>query len=101
MSMRSPRSYDKEFKFTKRWQFEDTRIIEPQRIEKLLAILSLSFVWAYRIGEWKASIKPIPLKTLVIQKRPKNSFFRLGLDHLSDLLTNSNIRLKSFSKLAN
>lgn len=86
---------------TKGWRFEDTRVIEPKRIEKLLVLLSLGFVWAHRIGEWKASIKPIPLKKLRNQKRPKNSFFRLGLDHLRDLLTNYRVRLKSFSKFAN
>ncbi len=82
-------------------QIEDTRVIEPKRIEKLLVLLSLGFVWAHRIGEWNASIKPIPLKKLRNQKRPKNSFFRLGLDNLRDLLTNSSLRLKSFSKFAN
>jgi hypothetical protein len=85
---------------TKGWRFEDTRVIEPRRIEKLLVLLSLGFVWAYRIGEWRASIKPIPLKKLRNQKRPKNSFFRLGLDHLRDLLTNSGVRLKLFAKFA-
>ncbi|MGC1182450.1 hypothetical protein [Legionella sp.] len=86
---------------TKGWRFEDTRVIEPKRIEKLLVLLSLGFVWAHRIGEWNASIKPIPLKKLRNQKRPKNSFFRLGLDQLRDLLTNSRVRLNSFSIFAN
>jgi len=86
---------------TKGWRFEDTRIIEPQRIEKLLVLLALGFVWAHRIGEWRASVKPIPLKKLRNQKRPKNSFFRLGLDHLRDLLTNSKVRIKLFSKFSN
>lgn len=86
---------------TKGWRFEDTRIIEPQRIEKLLVLLALGFVWAHRIGEWRASVKPIPLKKLRNQKRPKNSFFHLGLDHLRDLLTNSKVRLKLFSKFSN
>ncbi|STY26235.1 transposase [Legionella taurinensis] len=86
---------------TKGWRFEDTRVIEPKRIEKLLVLLALGFVWAHRIGEWKASIKPIPLKKLRNQKRPKNSFFRLGLDHLRDLLTNHRINIKLFAKLSN
>lgn len=86
---------------TKGWRFEDTRVIEPKRIEKLLVLLSLGFVWAHRIGEWKASIKPMPLKKLRNQKRPKNSFFRWGLDNLRDLLTNPSVHLKSFSKFAN
>ena len=53
---------------TKGWRFEDTRVIEPKRIEKLLVLLALGFVWAHKIGEWKASIKPIPLKKLRNQK---------------------------------
>lgn len=86
---------------TKGWRFEDTRVIEPKRIEKLLVLLALGFVWAHRIGEWKASINPIPFKKLRNQKRPKNSFFRLGLDHLRDLLTNFRVNLKMFTKLSN
>lgn len=86
---------------TKGWRFEDTRIIEPKRIEKLLALLAIGFVWAHRIGEWRASIKAIPLKKLRNQKRPKHSFFRLGLDHLRDLLTNFRVNTKLFNKLSN
>jgi len=85
---------------TKGWRFEDTRIIEPKRIEKLLVLLALGFVWAHRIGEWKASVRPIVLKKLRNQKRPKNSFFRSGLDHFRDLLTNPRINMKLFSKFS-
>lgn len=55
---------------TKGWRFEDTRVIEPKRIEKLLALLVLGLVWVHRIGEWQASIKPIPLKKL---RNPKTT----------------------------
>ena len=79
---------------------EETRVVAPKRIEKLLALLALGFVWAHRIGEWKASIKPIRLKKIRNQKRPKNSFFRLGLDNLRDLLTNAKTNQKLFVKLA-
>ncbi|BCA94959.1 hypothetical protein TUM19329_13200 [Legionella antarctica] len=86
---------------TKGWRFEDTRVIEPKRIEKFLVLLALGFVWTHRIGEWKASVKPIVLKKLRNQKKPKNSFFRYGLDHLRDLLMNSKINIKMFRKLSN
>lgn len=32
---------------------EDTHMTNPQRIEKLLAILSMAFAWAHKTGEWK------------------------------------------------
>lgn len=67
---------------------------DNQRLEKLIALLAVAFVWAHRIGEFQATQKRIPLKTLRKQRRPQNSFFRLGLDCLRDLLTSfySNFR---------
>lgn len=78
------------------WRFEETHVINLKRIEKLLVLLAIGFVWAHKIGEWKAKIKPIALKKLRNQKRPQNSFFRLGLDVLRDLLTNFKINTKLF-----
>lgn len=84
---------------TKGWRFEDTRVVQPKRIEKLVSLLAIGFVWAHKIGEWKASVKPIALKTIRKQRRPKSSYFRFGLDHLRDLLTNPGMAIKKFSKL--
>lgn len=85
---------------SKGWRFEETHIVNQKRIERLIALLAVGFVWAHKIGEWKASLKPIPLKKLRNQKRPQSSFFRLGLDCLRDLLTNFKINTKAFSKYA-
>nr|WP_274518110.1 transposase [Legionella oakridgensis] len=80
------------------WRFEETHIVDQSRIEKLIALLAIGFVWAHKIGEWRAQLRPIPLKKLCNQKRPQNSFFRLGLDTLRNFLTNfkinSNLLLK-------
>lgn len=86
---------------TRGWRFEETHIVNLKRIEKLIALLAIGFVWAHKIGEWKACLKPIPLKKLRNQKRPQNSFFRLGLDSLRDLLTNFKINTKYFCIYAN
>lgn len=80
------------------WRFEETHIVDPKRIEKLIALLAIGFAWAHKIGEWNALLKPIPLKKLRNQKRPQNSFFRLGLDALRDFLTNFKINTKLFLK---
>lgn len=79
---------------SKGWQLENTRMTDNQRLEKLIALLAVAFVWAHKIGEFQATQKRIPLKTLRKQRRPQNSFFRLGLDCLRDLLTSfySNFR---------
>lgn len=80
------------------WRFEETHIVAQNRIEKLISLLAIGFVWAHKIGEWKAQIKPIPLKKLRNRKRPQHSFFRLVLDTLRDLLTNFKINANLFSK---
>jgi hypothetical protein len=82
------------------WRFEETHIINQKRIEKLIALLAIGFVWAHKMGEWRAKLKPIPLKKLHQQKRPQNSFFRLGLDSLRNLLTNFTIDTKLFLRYA-
>ena len=73
------------------FRFEETHMTKPERIEKMLAVLAIAFVWAHRMGEWRAIKKPIRLKLLktflTIQKRPANSFFRYGFDVLRDAVT--------------
>lgn len=86
---------------SKGWRLEDTHICDPKRIEKLFALIVVGFVWAHKVGEWKASIKAIPLKTLRKQRRPQNSFFRLGLDQFRDFLTQFKISLKKFKQFSN
>jgi len=83
---------------SKGWQLENTHITDIKRLEKLVALLAVAFVWAHRIGEFEAKQKPIPWKKLRRQKRPQNSFFRLGLDSLRDLITSFNMSYRKFKK---
>jgi hypothetical protein len=62
--------------------FEATHITQLERIAKLTALLAIGFVWAHKVGEWKAVIKPITWKQFRNQKRPQYSYFRYGLDHI-------------------
>lgn len=81
---------------SKGWQLENTHITDIKRLEKLIALLAVAFVWAHRIGEFQVTQKKIPLKTLRKQRRPQNSFFRFGLDCLRDLLTSFNTNYRKF-----
>ena len=37
---------------TRGYNFEDTHLTKPERIDRLLAILAIAFAWAHIIGEW-------------------------------------------------
>jgi len=67
------------------FNFEDTHMIDPERIKKLMALLAIAFCWAHKVGEWKHEHKPIKIKT---HGRPAVSLFRYGLDHLVDVIGN-------------
>ena len=62
---------------TRGFNFEDTHLIHPDRIGKLLAVLAVAFAFAHATGEWQAKHRPIIIKT---HKRRAQSIFRVGFD---------------------
>jgi hypothetical protein len=67
------------------FNFEDTFLTELERINKLVALLVITFSWAHLVGEWLCSIKPLKIK----KHGPKEkSIFRYRLDHLQHILLN-------------
>lgn len=70
------------------FHFEDTHITQLQRLSSLIAVLTIAFCWAHKVGEWKALKKPIRFKQFRRQKRPQYTFFRYGLDLIRDILLN-------------
>lgn len=64
---------------TRGFRMEDTHIIDPDKIERLLFVLAIAFCWAYRIGDIKAKEEPIPTKS---HGRAAKSLFRKGLDEI-------------------
>lgn len=68
------------------FDLEPTRLRDPQRLSKLLALLAIAFGWCYRVGEWQAQQKPI---RRLKHKRPLYSLFRYGLDYLSRIFFNT------------
>jgi len=67
------------------FNLEDTRVQDPERISRLLALLAIAFTWAFVVGQWQAAVKELKLKK---HGYPPKSIFRLGLNLLCRLVTN-------------
>ncbi|MBZ9716145.1 IS4 family transposase [Deinococcus multiflagellatus] len=68
---------------TRGFNLEDTGLAQAERVSTLLTCVCTAFIWACVTGQFLASKQPV--------KRKKHghravSVFRLGLDHLQDLL---------------
>ena len=62
---------------TRGFDFEATHFTDPVKVEKLLAILAVTFVWAYVVGQWQHEKKPIAVKS---HERLAKSVFRVGME---------------------
>lgn len=67
------------------FRLEDTHLTDPERLGKLVALLALTFCWAFVVGEWLATQRLLKLKQ---HGRLAKSIFRYGLDHLRRILVN-------------
>ena len=66
------------------FEFEHTHMVDPKRIEKMMAVLAVAFSLALMSGQWRQDhIKPIKIKK---HGRPAMSLFRYGLDFLRQTL---------------
>ena len=62
------------------FNLENTRLTDPRRVKKLIAVLAIGFCWCYLTGEWQHDQK----KVIKIKKhgRLSMSLFRYGLDYV-------------------
>ncbi len=72
---------------------EATHITERERLEKLLALMTVAYCWAYLAGQWLARSNPIRIKR---HGRLAKSLFRHGFDHLRRILCNQDCPTKRF-----
>ena len=72
---------------------EETHVTRPERLEKLLALITLAFCWAYIVGEWLTRANPIKIKK---HGRLAKSIFRHGFDYLRRVLCNQDSVTKRF-----
>jgi len=64
---------------------EATHITEKERLEKLLALLTIAFCWAFLAGQWLTRQKPLKVKS---HGRLAKSRFRCGFERLRHILCN-------------
>lgn len=67
------------------FRLEETHVVHPERLKKLIALLAFAFCWAHIIGQWLTRQKPLKIKK---HGRLARSIFRHGFDHLRRILCN-------------
>jgi hypothetical protein len=75
------------------FNFEDTHLTKPERISKLLGLLTLALCWCLLVGEWQHEQKPIAIKK---HGRRAKSLFRYGLDTLRNIVLNLAVKELDF-----
>ena len=68
------------------FDIEKTHLKDIERIEKLILLVMIAFVWCYKIGIYLHKKKPIIIKK---HGRKAKSIFKYGLDFLAKILLNS------------
>ena len=70
---------------TRGFCLEQTHMTDPERLERLLAMLALAFCLCHKLGEWLHEQKALKLKK---HGRKPKSIFRRGFDLLRGAITN-------------
>ena len=72
---------------TSGFNIEDTHLTDIDRIEKLVALITIAFCWAYLVGIYiREHIKPI---RILNNGRMAKSFFKYGLTFIASVLLNA------------
>lgn len=71
---------------TSGFDIEKTHLQEIERIERLVLLVSIAFVWCYKVGLYfHSNVKPIPIKK---HGRRAKSIFKYGLNQIASQLLN-------------
>jgi hypothetical protein len=69
------------------FNIEDTHLTDIERIEKLFALVTVAFTWAYVVGNYLHQyVKPIQIKK---HGKKAKSIFKHGLSYVSSVLLNA------------
>jgi len=81
---------------TRGFCLESTHLKDPERLSRMLALLTIALCWAFRTGEWLAQLSSIPIKK---HGRKAKSTFRHGLDYLRRILLNLELFTDEFFRV--
>lgn len=73
---------------TSGFNIEDTHLTDMHRVAKLLALVIVAFVWAYKAGIYLDKIRPIKIKK---HGRRAKSLFKYGLTYLAKVLFSNDL----------
>lgn len=69
------------------FDIENTHLKDIDRIEKLLCLVMIAFVWCYKVGDYlDRNVKPIIIKKHGYRAK---SVFKYGLEYISNILLNT------------
>ena len=68
------------------FDIEKTHLQDIKRIEKLILLVIIAFVWCYKVGIYLHLLYPIPIKK---HGRKAKSIFKYGLSFVANYLLNS------------
>ena len=68
------------------FDIENTHLQDLERIEKLLCLVMITFVWCYKVGDYPdRNVKAIPIKK---HRYRAKSILKYGLEYISNILQN-------------
>ena len=80
------------------FDIENTHLQDIDRIEKLVLLIMVAFVWCYKVGIYlHQNIQPIQIKK---HGRKAKSIFKYGLNFLAGLFLNPSKQLKTIGNIS-
>ena len=81
---------------TQGFNLEGTHITDPSRLDRLFSVMSIAFVWAYKLGDYIKEKKPIHRKN---HGRRIRTVMRTGLMHLKNVISNIRHKFSEFKAI--
>jgi hypothetical protein len=78
---------------TRGFCLESTHLKDPERLSRMIALLTIALCWAFCTGEWLAQQRAISIKK---HGRKAKSIFRYGFDHIRNIVLNLEQKMNDF-----